>query len=462
MSLHAKVVFPTPPPTTNALTPEQRIQLVRKTRKIEQIFGTTPYLLDSPIETLGAFHVHFPTQTRISKDSKTKTRTSSMDSSSSDSSSNSPVKLSLQRNPRSDSPRNTERRSSSRPSTPSSIAVQESWPVNQNKSPVLRLAVQSPLDTIPASPDPTSTTFNMEPLAQALDLPTSSSPRPSSSHSDSLDFFNGVAPELASSLQSTSFIIPSRTSIRKQKLDRLRKKLGCEVPLNLILSQVGDLDDSDVSPSRPASRTDSRHQYSLQSYASSGGESPKPIPRMKKPTTAKIASARDSIEESTFSGKIHRAKRQLASAGLTKKAGKKAAAKKTRQEEVPPSPRPVISSPTDFRVIKEKLSLIIESPEEHGTGCSEEFGLSRVSTRSSSTGSSASMARSATSLFDSGDADVRMWSTRKGYEGWRPSTPSDASSTPPTTPSSPVSTQGLVRRSSSYRKPPPPVPAECL
>ncbi|PPQ73994.1 hypothetical protein CVT24_012483 [Panaeolus cyanescens] len=465
MSLHAKVVFPTPPPTTNALTPQQRIQLVRKTRKIEQIFGTTPYLLDTPAETLGAFHVHFPGQTsaRPSKASMAKSRSLSVDSSS-DSSSGSPVSiartLSLSRastiGPRPKSAGSSER--SSRPSTPSSIEFQESWPVNQGKSPVLRLAVQSPLDTIPASPDPTTTTFNMEPIAQALELPQDSSPKPSTTPPTT--FFDQVAEDYSSD-RATSFLIPSRTSLRKQKLDRLRKKLGCEVPLKLMLPQVGDLDDSDVSPSPLSSPTEMRQQYNPVSYNVLSGENDqhtRPIPR-KKQTTGKIVGARDSVADLTVSVKIHRARRASAgSLGFGKKASKKAA--KTA-EPVPPSPRPVISSPTDFRRVKEKLSLIIESPEEHGTGCSEEFGLSRVSTRSSSSSTYSSPTSSVS--YESADAEVKKWSTRKDYEGWRPITPpSEASSTPPTTPSSAKSSQPLLKRPSSYRKPPPPVPADCL
>jgi len=48
-----KVVFPAPPLTTNKLTAQQRTQLVRKARKIEQLLGSTPRLVDTSVRTLG-------------------------------------------------------------------------------------------------------------------------------------------------------------------------------------------------------------------------------------------------------------------------------------------------------------------------------------------------------------------------------------------------------------------------
>lgn len=42
-----KVVYPTPPPTTNNLSKKQRSLLLRKAKKIEQILGYPPHLLDT-------------------------------------------------------------------------------------------------------------------------------------------------------------------------------------------------------------------------------------------------------------------------------------------------------------------------------------------------------------------------------------------------------------------------------
>ncbi|TFK33124.1 hypothetical protein BDQ12DRAFT_691533 [Crucibulum laeve] len=46
MSTHAKTLYPTPPPTTNTLDKEQRTRLLRSTRKLGAVLGTTPFLLE--------------------------------------------------------------------------------------------------------------------------------------------------------------------------------------------------------------------------------------------------------------------------------------------------------------------------------------------------------------------------------------------------------------------------------
>ncbi|KAH8809532.1 hypothetical protein DL96DRAFT_1717061 [Flagelloscypha sp. PMI_526] len=44
-----KSVYPPPPPTRNDLTPHQRSQLLRSTRKLSKILGTTPRLVDAHV-----------------------------------------------------------------------------------------------------------------------------------------------------------------------------------------------------------------------------------------------------------------------------------------------------------------------------------------------------------------------------------------------------------------------------
>lgn len=61
------------------------------------------------------------------------------------------------------------------------------------------------------------------------------------------------------------------------------------------------------------------------------------------------------------------------------------------------------------RDMKEKLFSIIESPDEHGSGCSEEFGFSGPGTPSSME----------SEWYGSDDESaVGSWSTRRGYQGW--------------------------------------------
>ena len=43
---HPVVTFPQPPPTSNTLTSNQRQQLLRSTRKLTKLLGSTPYLVD--------------------------------------------------------------------------------------------------------------------------------------------------------------------------------------------------------------------------------------------------------------------------------------------------------------------------------------------------------------------------------------------------------------------------------
>lgn len=60
--------------------------------------------------------------------------------------------------------------------------------------------------------------------------------------------------------------------------------------------------------------------------------------------------------------------------------------------------------------MKEKLCVIIESPDEHGSGCSEEFGFSSMS-------GSPNLLESG--WYSNGDEfALRSWSTRQGYKGW--------------------------------------------
>lgn len=46
MSQPGVTLFPTPPPTLNNLDPQQRTRLLRCTRKLEALLGTTPYLFE--------------------------------------------------------------------------------------------------------------------------------------------------------------------------------------------------------------------------------------------------------------------------------------------------------------------------------------------------------------------------------------------------------------------------------
>ncbi|EDR00510.1 uncharacterized protein LACBIDRAFT_313377 [Laccaria bicolor S238N-H82] len=369
LSSLTKVVFPPPPPTTNSLTAPQRAQLLRRTRKLEKILGTAPHLVDTSVIN-DPLYISLPSKKRSSIDSmasgsssssaSSTLRSSSIGRRASTSSTTMPASL------KSDSLRS--RRSSS-PPTPN------------NKPPFLRLAISPPaLDTIPASPaalDASPCTFYDLQDTHTIS-PVEVSPRDSP-----------VLP---------SFSIPSPSTTRRRKMDRVRRKLGEGVPIGLVFPPEETL------PSTPS-------QDSIPKFPT-----PPPTPRPRK--SSAIEASRDSIAESSS---VHRAGRRSAK----------------RSSTTPPSSKSAPWSPSDS-YSTEKLSAIIESPDEHGASCSEEFGR-----RSMSSGE-----RNLPQKWfgHTDEVKVKIWSTRKGYCGWQEGPP---------VPVKDESSRDSKRRSLSYRKPPP-------
>ena len=56
---HPVVTFPQPPPTSNTLTPNQRQQLLRSTRKLTKLLGSAPQLIDHNKPSPGVYHTTF-------------------------------------------------------------------------------------------------------------------------------------------------------------------------------------------------------------------------------------------------------------------------------------------------------------------------------------------------------------------------------------------------------------------
>ncbi|KAK0488031.1 hypothetical protein EDD18DRAFT_1110647 [Armillaria luteobubalina] len=176
-----KIVFPPPPPTTNCLSSLERSRLLRKTKKLERVLGSAPHFIDDPSVILDLPFVG--DSESIPSRPSTSSR-SSVDSS-----------RSLYRVTSIDRPR-----SRSMPSR--RLSVEEPWP--SSKPPLMKLS-KSPgaLPSIPASP-----------LAADSFSPSVMTPPDSP-----------MAPE---------FTIPSHNSLRRQKMDRLRRKLGDGVPVDLV------------------------------------------------------------------------------------------------------------------------------------------------------------------------------------------------------------------------------------
>ncbi|KAL1730932.1 hypothetical protein EV714DRAFT_272261 [Schizophyllum commune] len=173
-----KVVFPAPPPTSNVLTPRQRAQLVRTTKKLGRILGVAPRVLDAEnvsfdaVQHRPASAVHAPT---FSIGKPTTHR-------------------------RSESP------SSARTPQPDNASV-----------PVLRLALAT--GTHPSQLQPTS------PRAHAFTLVPSG--RPARKGTAAVRA-NVVGKENAAGGRT------SGNALRRRKLDRLRHTLGEGVPQELI------------------------------------------------------------------------------------------------------------------------------------------------------------------------------------------------------------------------------------
>jgi len=350
-----KVVFPIPPPTTNDLSSHQRTLLLRKAKKLEQIFGATPRLVDDvDVEPCDPVHIElarWPAQLKKLR--------GSIESSSARSSCDS---LPPRKPP--------------------------SW--RSAKVPVLGLFRKSTtLEPIPASPSPSKASH------------PNSSPRSSmDSKSDVVFTQITVVPDEDSSLPnsstSDSYNITSLSSLRKQKMDRLRRKLGEDVPLDLVFPSSSDTEsERSITPNLPTA--------------------PSTLHRRRSTACDSVQLAnRQSITEKTII-----------------------------------TTTPIVSSPNRLST---RLSLIIESPDEHGVGCAQEFGLAPKPDQGAKFKSEWTV--------NKGGTEVQLWSTRKGYEGWLPTnasqTPPTMSSSRPPPPNVPLNTTTeLKKKPSSYRKPVP-------
>ncbi|KJA22569.1 hypothetical protein HYPSUDRAFT_87395 [Hypholoma sublateritium FD-334 SS-4] len=376
--MYATKVFPAPPPTNNDLTSLQRTQLVRKARKIEQLLGITPHLVESTTtDALDPIHISLPYR-RESFSGRRSSVESTVSSSTEES-----LKRSTSIASSSSRRRPTLQHSSSRTSLPNAF--------KSDKVPVLQLAMDS---------------LTLNPPSNRLsvaDSPSSSCDSPNSLYSDASSSRSSCDSPRESLVLVVDFVIPTPNSLRKQKMDRLRKKLGNDVPYDLVFPK-GCTEDKPraATPSiiRPLPQTD------------------KPCPPLPPPTAARarkhagprIAHARDSIVDSAS---IHRARRQ-ASAQLR-----------------PVVRRHELSASADFRRASNRLSFIIENPDENKAGILSEYGL-QVTRVSSDDGADV--------ISEWFGANMNLWSGKKGHE----------------------SAAERKRRPSSYRKPAPPVPVELL
>ncbi|EIW55657.1 uncharacterized protein TRAVEDRAFT_30419 [Trametes versicolor FP-101664 SS1] len=211
MSTTATIRFPPPPPTRNELTSEQRAKLIRTNNKLGQVLGSTPHVLDLtyrvPLQRPREAEPPRPkTPTSMKNPFRTHTRSKSSPKVDMD------ALRAISPDSISSSSSGSSRRSSS--SVRSIADNEQSWrsPYPARRPPLLRLSTPTSsrkptLETIPGSPP-----------------------------SDEIAFTISDAP---------SFSIPSDAAVRREKMRRLRRRLGENVPTDLVFPSSPEESDSE-------------------------------------------------------------------------------------------------------------------------------------------------------------------------------------------------------------------------
>ncbi|KAI0826557.1 hypothetical protein BC628DRAFT_239877 [Trametes gibbosa] len=209
----ATIRFPPPPPTRNELTTEQRAKLIRTNNKLGQVLGTTPHVLD--------LSYIVPSQRpRHAEPAHPKTPTSTMNPFRSHSRAKSLPKVDVNA-VRANSPDSVASTNSASSRTSSSSA-RSARPIADNE--------QSWRSPYPAQRPP------------LLKLST-----PSSARKPGLETIPGSPPfdQLTAAIEPPSFTIPSDAAARREKMRRLRRKLGENIPTDLIFPSSPDESDSE-------------------------------------------------------------------------------------------------------------------------------------------------------------------------------------------------------------------------
>ncbi|KAJ3812856.1 hypothetical protein F5876DRAFT_63641 [Lentinula aff. lateritia] len=331
MAAIAKIVFPSPPPTTNALTSQQRTQLMRSTKKLGRVLGITPQLID-------IYPYYTPAESAEwldDNDFYRPKRRGSVDSISSSSSSSTRSRWSSR-----SSSRQQSRTSSptSRSSLSDSSTCTEDILLNSDVKPLLRLAMTS------SSFDATTAEHTVSPTSSDDGVDTAENLR----HT-----IRPTRPETKrdSFLAAPSFHIPSNNSLRLAKMDRIRKKLGENIPIHLVFPNEGETHVIESADSRdqPSGPTVTIHWRPLPPLPVEDDSSSQFSTAFSSHTRTRLSNARDSLLIQS-SRRAHKIKRK-------------------------PVPKLdlVESEPTGLfldaesltRREKERLSLILELPHEH-------------------------------------------------------------------------------------------------
>ncbi|KAJ7850606.1 hypothetical protein B0H14DRAFT_3664114 [Mycena olivaceomarginata] len=216
MSYPTKIAYPSPPPTTNSLTSHQRSQLLRSTQKLGRILGTTPALIEEsePMPSMLplnlqrlAVPLHIQLSSVYSDDDALGGYPSSDTLVSSGSERGSPT--SLKRNSSLSSPFDT----------PKPAYANESW-----------AKVTAPSSGLPPTGGlPSSRTIPQSPTGH----PPPYSQEPPHNHT-SFTIRPIPASQRHAPAPPPAFVLPTQTSMRRQKMDKLRRTLGDGVPLDMV------------------------------------------------------------------------------------------------------------------------------------------------------------------------------------------------------------------------------------
>ncbi|KAH7868057.1 uncharacterized protein C8R40DRAFT_1178270 [Lentinula edodes] len=334
MAAIAKIVFPSPPPTTNALTSQQRTQLLRSTKKLGRVLGITPQLID-------IYPYYTPAESAEwldDNDFYRPKRRGSVDSISSSSSLSTRSRWSSRSSSRQQSRTSSPASRSLRSSLSDSSTCTEDILLNSDAKPLLRLAMTSP------SFDATTAEYIVSPTSSDDGVDTAENLR----HT-----IRPTRPETKrdSSLAVPSFHIPSNNSLRLAKMDRIRKKLGENIPIHLVFPNEGETNviESAYSRDQPSGPTVTIHWRPLPPLPVEDDSSSQSSTAFSSHTRTRLSNARDSLLIQS-SRRAHKIKRKPVP--------------KLDLVELEPTGL-FLDAESLTRREKERLSLILELPHEH-------------------------------------------------------------------------------------------------
>ncbi|THV04017.1 hypothetical protein K435DRAFT_962139 [Dendrothele bispora CBS 962.96] len=368
------VLYPTPPPTSNTLTSLQRSHLMRSTKKLERVLGYTPRFMDSMppspsyLDWSDDEDSYYRPSSRSGGSTTTTTTTKTTSTSRTKRSSSS-----ILRPPSSRSIRSTKSSSSSRSSSLSSSSYDDChyWSdtdsvtgngIRSNNSknpPLLRLALASHPSvkdikisrSLSGSPFASSSSSSASSASDSEeDLRFTLRPRHSRTNRDSL-------------LLSPAFHIPSASTTRREKMERLRKRLGEGVPVELVFppspfdEESDSENDNHINIAQPAPAP----AYPIPPVPASA--TARPSSRTNNNNNGGVSNARDSLISLTtphHANRVHRIKRKpVPKLHLDSSSSPSVVARDEKNEEDEFEP-PVPALPLHWKLPKQTKQLKVE------------------------------------------------------------------------------------------------------